>query len=318
MNEKKEGDIMKPRKIIIDCDPGHDDAMAILLAALHPQLSIEAITTVAGNVEIEKTTLNALKLCELGGAENVPVARGASGPLMRPLVTASEVHGMTGLDGTSLPEPNKSLDPRHGVDLLIEKILVEDKITLAAIGPLTNVALALIKCPEIKEHLDELVLMGGGTYGNITPVAEFNIYVDAEAAKVVFDSGIPVTVVGLDVTRKVLATPDIVEDIRNLHHPISDFIFDLFQYFHQIHEHDETTPSPPIHDVCAIAYCIDPSLFHTVPCRIDVETKGEFTYGMTVIDRRASESNARFAVGVDSEGIWDLLKGTIQATISSK
>ncbi|HET7578896.1 MAG TPA: nucleoside hydrolase [Bacillales bacterium] len=306
---------MRQRKMIIDCDPGYDDAVAILLAALHPEISIQAITTVAGNVEVDKTSRNALQLCELAGMPDVPVARGAVKPLMKPLTTAYEFHGETGLGGANLRQPEKQLEPDHAVDVLINKILSEDEITVVAVGPLTNIALALSKQPEIKERIDELIIMGGGSAGNITPAAEFNIFVDAEAAKTVFESGVPITLLSLDVTQEVLATPKIVDEIQGIHSPISEFITDLFQYFYQNHGR-----GPAMHDVCAVAYCIDPSIFQTVACHVDIETKGEFTYGMTVIDRsdRASKGkNVQFAIDVDQERFWKLLINSLQNAAST-
>ncbi len=301
------------RKVILDCDPGHDDAIAIILAASKiSNLKIEAITTVAGNVEVEKNTLNALKVCDIIGLENVPVAQGAERPLVKEREIAEEIHGETGLDGPVLPEnPTKKAIDKHGVDVIIEKILSSDNdITLVPTGPLTNIALAMIKEPKIIPKIKEIVLMGGGTFGNWTPAAEFNIYVDAEAAKVVFESGVPISMFGLDVTHQAIATDDIVKELSEIDNPIADFVIELLKFFSETYKEVFGFAGPPIHDACTVAYLIDPSIFQMNHVRVDIETKGEFTYGMTVVDTletTGKEPNVHFAYQLDSDKFWDLM-----------
>lgn len=303
------------RKMIIDCDPGHDDAIAILLAASSPNISIEAITVVAGNAEVEKTSINALKVCELAGLLDVPVASGASKPLFKARDTAPDIHGDSGMDGPALPFPKKQLEEIHAVDLMIDKLLASDgDITLVALGPLTNIALAIMRQPAIVPQIKEIVLMGGGTIGNKTPAAEFNIYVDAEAAKTVFESGVPITMAGLDLTHQTMATPDVIEKIMKIHHPVAQFVVELLEFFGRTYAEVFGFPGPPIHDACAVAYCIDPTIFTTGTCRVDIETKGEFTYGMTVIDMlgvTGREPNVNVAFELDQSKFWSMMLGAL-------
>src|SRR5215471_13187160 len=217
------------QKIILDCDPGHDDALAILLACASPELEVLGITTVAGNVPLDKTTYNALRVCEVAGLHHVPVFAGMSRPLVRKLYTAEHVHGKSGLEGPKFPEPTRSLDPRHAVEFIVDTVMHSDEpTTLVPTGPLTNIAAVLIREPQVVERVKEIVLMGGALYeGNVTPSAEFNIYVDPHAAKVVFDSGIPITMIGLDTTHQALATPERVAKMKALGTPISDIVVGL-------------------------------------------------------------------------------------------
>ncbi len=214
--------------VILDCDPGHDDAISIILAAskISP-LKIEAITTVAGNVDVGKNTLNALRVCDIAGLTEVPVAQGSSKPLLNKMEIAEEIHGETGLEGPALPnEPSKQAVDQHAVDLIISKVMASDgDITLVPTGPLTNIALAMIREPNIIPKIKEIVLMGGGTFGNWTPAAEFNIYVDAEAAKVVFESGVPITMFGLDVTHQALATQETVDELSEIDNPVAHLLW---------------------------------------------------------------------------------------------
>lgn len=273
------------KKVIIDCDPGHDDAMAILLAASDvSDLSIEAITTVAGNVGVDKNTINALRVCELAGLDDTLVAKGADRPLVREKLEAAHVHGKSGLDGTSLPEqPVKQTVDAHAVDVLIDKIMASDgDISIAAIGPLTNIALAMRKEPRIISRIKEIAVMGGGTYGNRTPAAEFNIYADAEAAKAVFESGTPITMFGLDVTHQALATDERMKQLAAINTPAATAVTDMLHFYSGAYK--GKFAGAALHDPCPIAYLIDPTMFQLENVRVDVETKGEFTYGMTVID----------------------------------
>lgn len=315
-DRRMEGTNMSEKmKLIIDCDPGHDDAIAILLAAGNPNVEVLAITTVAGNAEVEKTSVNALKVCEIGSLD-IPVAKGAGQPLVRKRETAPEIHGDSGMDGPLLPEPTKTLVDEHAVDLIIRELLNSDgDITLVPTGPLTNIALAMVKEPRILPKIQEIVLMGGALFGNKTPAAEFNIYVDAEAAKVVFESGVPITMAGLELTHQAMATPDIVDRIQAIDNPVSDFIVDLLKFFRGTYKEVFDFPGAPIHDACAVAYCIDPTVFTTKLQRVDVETKGEFTYGMTVVDVfgvMGREPNVKVAQVLDKEKFWAMLEDALK------
>ncbi|MDO6657709.1 nucleoside hydrolase [Anaerobacillus sp. 1_MG-2023] len=299
------------RKVILDCDPGHDDAISIILAASSDQIQIEGITTVAGNVDVEKTTLNALKVCDFIGLD-VPVARGAEQPLVKTREFAPDIHGDSGLDGPELPEvPKKMMIDQHAVDFIIERLLDSDgEITLVPTGPLTNIALAIEKEPAIVGKIREIVLMGGGTFGNWTPTAEFNIYVDAEAANVVFNSGVPVTMFGLDVTHQAITTPAILQEISSIGTNVSKFVGDLLEFFTKTYKEVFDFEGAPIHDACTVAYLIDESIFEFETVRVDIETKGEFTYGTTCVDRlhvTGRKPNVKFAHGINQEKFWGLL-----------
>lgn len=304
--------MMTTRKVILDCDPGHDDAIAIILAASKvSNVKIEAITTVAGNVEVEKNTLNALKVCDIIGLDDVPVAQGADRPLLKAREIAEEIHGETGLDGPELPEnPTKKAIDQHGVDLIIEKVLESDgDLTLVPTGPLTNIAMAIIREPKIVPKIKEIVLMGGGTFGNWTPAAEFNIWVDAEAAKVVFESGVPIAMFGLDVTHQAIATKDIIDDLAKIDNEVAHFVVELLKFFSKTYKEVFGFEGGPIHDACTVAYLIDPSIFEMKHVHVGIETKGELTYGMTVVDTLAvtgKQPNVHFASQLDSNKFWDL------------
>lgn len=303
------------RKIIIDCDPGHDDAIAILLAGANPGIELVGITTVAGNAEVEKTTVNALKVCEIAGLNDTPVAKGSPQPLVRNRETAADIHGDSGMDGPSLPSPTKTIVAEHAVDFMIQQILASDgDITLVPVGPLTNIAMAMRKEPAIMPKIREIVLMGGGTFGNWTPAAEFNIFVDAEAAKVVFESGVPLTMFGLDLTHKAQATPEIQERIKQIGNPVSEFVGELLQFFMHTYKEVFGFDGAPVHDACCVAYCIDPSIFSCRKLRVDIETKGEFSYGMTVVDMlgvTGKEPNVNVALDLDQEKFWELMVETL-------
>ncbi len=304
------------RKIILDCDPGHDDAVAILLAAIHPRIELIGITTVAGNAEIEKTTVNALKVCEIAGIPDVPVAQGAAQPLVRKRETAADIHGDSGMDGPSLPDPRKTVISEHAVDFIIRELLAGGgDITLVPTGPLTNIALAMRKEPAILPKIKEIVIMGGGTFGNWTPAAEFNIFVDAEAAKVVFESGVPITMFGLDLTHKALVTPEIRDRLQQIGNPVTDFVAELMQFFMYTYKEVFGMQGAPIHDACCVMYCMDPTVFECRKLRVDIETKGEFSYGMTVVDMlgvTGREPNVNVALNLDTERFWDLMVDTLK------
>jgi len=304
------------QRIILDCDPGHDDAIAILLAARSPALKLEAITTAAGNQTVEKTARNALRVCALAGIRDVPVAAGMDRPLVRELHIAPEIHGQSGLDGPELPEPDRALAPIHAVDLLIELLLASDgDITLVATAPLTNIATALRREPQIVPKIQQIVLMGGAMgLGNWTPAAEFNIYVDPEAAHVVFTCGRPITMIGLDVTHQAQATPEVRARIRSLATPVAWLVDDLLGFFAETYLRVFGFAAPPLHDPCAVAAVIDPTLVERKPMRVDIELRGEFTAGRTVCDvygTTGRPANAEVGVGIDAARFWDLLIETL-------
>lgn len=298
------------RNVILDCDPGHDDAISIIIAASKAsQLNILGITTVAGNVNVDKNTVNALKVCELLNLD-VPVIRGAERPLVKESEIAPEIHGDSGMDGPKLPEPSRKKADGHAVDFIIETVKhSEEKVTLVPTGPLTNIAFALMKEPSIKENIEEIVLMGGGTFGNWTPAAEFNIYVDGEAAKIVYESGLPVTMFGLDVTHQVIATKDIIEKVGHIDNEIAVFVKELLIFFGQMYENHFGFEGGPIHDACTTMYLTHPEIFQFINVNVTVETKGEATYGMTVIDlleTTGKSKNVKFATDVDKEEFWNV------------
>lgn len=295
--------------VILDCDPGHDDAIALLLAGAHADCELAAVTTVAGNQTVEKTTRNARRMLTLMDRPDIPVAAGMGEPLARDLTIADHVHGESGLDGPDLPEPGVSLDDRHAVDLLIDTIEERDGVTLVPVGPLTNVALALKRAPEIRDGIDEIVLMGGAIrHANITPAAEFNMYVDPEAAQYVFDSGLPVTMVGLDVTFESAVTPGEVEAIRDLGQTgsiVADFLDFAAEYYTSTHGLD----GYPIHDAVALAHVLE-GVVETEHMRVDVETASEFCDGRTICDiddRTNRPANAEVGVGLDRDRFVDVL-----------
>ena len=271
-------------KIILDCDPGHDDAIAILLAAGNPKIDLLGITTVSGNHNVENTTRNALSVCTAYGIK-VPVAKGSPGPLIIDQVLAVEIHGETGLDGPVLPPASFELDRRHAVDFIIDTVMAHEPktVTLVPVGPYTNIALAVRKDPRIVERVKKVVAMGGAyTRGNITPAAEFNIYGDPEAADVVFRANWDVTMVGLDLTHQALATPDLQDRVRAVGGPIAKFILDIWEFIDTTHGGLLQIPYPAVHDACCVAAMIDPSVFTTEKADIRVETSGRWTKGMTV------------------------------------
>jgi purine nucleosidase len=300
---------------ILDCDPGHDDAMAMILAAADPAIDLRAITTVAGNGPLDKVTLNARRVATLAGIENVPIAAGAAGPRRGELVTAPEVHGESALDGADLPEPTIDLDPRPAADLIVEVLNeAEAPLTLVPVGPLTNIAAVLERAP--REKITEIVLMGGSAErGNVTPAAEFNIFVDPEAADVVFSSGLPVTMVGLNLTHQALVTPEVVERLRALDTELARATVGWMTWFGSAYSQTERMPSPPLHDPCAVALLIDPTLIRCVDAFVAVETEGRHTRGMTVVDLHGvlgRPANARVAMELDADRFFDLVVGAVE------
>jgi len=299
---------MTPTPILIDCDPGHDDAIALLLALGSPEVELLGVTTVHGNQTLEKTTKNALRVLELAGRTDVPVAAGADRPLDRDLVVAAHVHGESGLDGPVLPEPTTEPVAQEAADFLAEKIV--DGTTLVPTGPLTNIALFLERHPGAAAKVAEIVLMGGAiAEGNMTPAAEFNIWADPEAAQAVFHSGIDVTMVGLDVTHRALLTSDDAERLRSTGR-IGAFVADLVEFFKVYHQETYGWDGAPIHDAVAVAEVIQPGLVTTRLRNVEIETVSELCRGRTVVDlwrRTDREPNARVGVGIDAEGFFRLL-----------
>ena len=311
-----------PKPVVIDCDPGHDDAVALLLAAQSDELGLRAVTTVAGNQTVEKTTTNALKVLTLAGRTDVPVAAGCEEPLVREFVSEHDVHGDSGLDGPELEEPAFETVDQHGVDLLIETVRESDvPVYLVPIGPLTNVAMAFRKAPDIVDDIERVVLMGGAVEeGNKTPVAEFNVYADAEAADIVFDADVDRTMVGLDVTRKARYSAARFDEMRALESEVADVVADLFEFYLEFHNRRFGWDSVPIHDACAVAEVISPGIVDTERARVEIETDGEHTYGQTVCDMQGvwdrtghkAEPNADVGHDIDKDGFFELLLGELE------
>src|SRR5437660_4662982 len=298
-------------KIILDCDPGHDDAIAILLAAHHPDIELLAITTVAGNQSVEKTTRNALKVCSLANIRDVPIAKGMDRPLVRPARHASDIHGESGMDGPNIPEPDIELVPQHGVDLLIELLMNSDgDITLVPTGPLTNIATAIRHEPAIVPKIKAISLMGGAIgLGNVTPSAEFNIWCDPEAADIVFACGRPITMVPLEVTHQALATPEVTARLRAAQRPVATFAADLLVFFADTYRNVFGFPAPPVHDPCAIVAVIDPTIVRTHMMRVEIETGGSWTAGRTVCDVYGTlhkEPQVQVGYALDVPRFWEM------------
>ncbi len=302
------------RKIIIDTDPGQDDAVAILLALASPELEVLGITAVAGNVPLALTQKNARIVCELAGKPDTLVFAGCDAPLSRPLVTAEHVHGKTGLDGPQMADPTMPLQDAHAVDWIIETLRAASprSVTLCPLGPLTNIATALTRAPDIKTAIAEIVLMGGGFFegGNITPAAEFNIFVDPEAADIVFRSGLPLTVMPLDVTHKALTTPAHIAGFRAMGTRVGDMVAAWTDFFERFDKEKYGSEGAPLHDPTVIAYLIAPELFSGRHINVEIETTSPLTLGMTVADWwRVSdrEPNCTFMGEIDADGFFDLL-----------
>lgn len=305
------------RKILLDCDPGHDDAVAMMLAWGNPSIELLGVTTVGGNQTLDKVTRNALSVATVVGMHDVPIAAGCRLPLVRPVEIAPDVHGDSGLDGVELPEPAVELDPRHGVDLIIETIMSNEPgtVTLVPTGPLTNIAMAARKEPRIVERVQEVVLMGGGYHvGNWSPVAEFNIKVDPEAAHIVFNEKWPIVMVGLDLTHQALATDEVAERIAAVPGSVSQFTLGLFTFFRKAYQDAQGFEFPPVHDPCTLAYLVDPTIVETVKVPVDVELNGSLTTGMTVADFRApapEDCHTKVATRLDAPRFWGLVVDAI-------
>ena len=306
---------MAPRKIIIDTDPGQDDAVAILLALASPEeIEVLGITAVAGNVPLELTARNARIICELAARPDIRVFAGCDRPLNRPLVTAEHVHGETGLNGPALPDPTMPLQDQHAVEFIIDTLKShrEGTVTLCPLGPLTNIATAFRNAPEIVHKIEEIVLMGGAYFevGNITPAAEFNIYVDPEAADAVFRSGAPITVMPLDVTHKALVTRPRNEAFRALGTRVGVAVAEMTDFFERFDKEKYKADGAPLHDPCVTAYLIRPQLFKGRHVNVQIETTSELTMGMTVADWwgvTSNPPNAAFMGDIDADGFFALL-----------
>ncbi len=303
------------KPIIIDCDPGQDDAINLLLAMSSPEeLQLLGITTVAGNVPLNLTERNARLMCDIAGRSDVPVFAGCDRPLLRPLVTAEEVHGRTGIDGIEIGEPKQALEAQHAVDFIIDTLrsAADQSVTLVPTGPLTNIAMALTKAPDIISKVDEIVLMGGAMRegGNYSPSAEFNILVDPHAAHVVFECGRPIVAMGLDVTHQVLATKQRIAKIRDVGNGPALATANMLSFFSRHDSAKYGNDGAPLHDPCTVAYLLKPDLFTGKQCNVAVEIQSELTMGHTAVDfwRGSNRSeNVLWMHTVDAEGFYNLL-----------
>ncbi|MFV0519403.1 MAG: nucleoside hydrolase [Lachnospirales bacterium] len=305
------------RKIILDCDPGHDDAIAILLAGKSEKIDLLGITIASGNQTNEKTTANALNICNYLGI-NVPISSGCVGPIVKDKQDISpEIHGETGLDGPTFQEHNKKTTGIHAVNFIIDTVLKsKEKVTIVITGPMTNVAMAIRLEPSILKNIDEFVVMGGCyQLGNVTPAAEFNIYADADAAHIVFTSGVPVVMVGLDVTRKVLCLPSVIERMVKINNSASKLFEDLMKFFNKTQKEVFGWEGGPLHDPLTIAYLIDPSVLTTKEVYTEIDIRGVQSYGRTNCDffgLSDKPSNTFIAVEVDVEKFWDIVEDGIK------
>ena len=304
----------QPQSLIIDTDPGQDDAVAILLALASPEINLLGITTVAGNVPLALTQENARKICDLAGRTDMQVFAGLDRPLVRPLVTAEHVHGRTGLDGPVLPDPETPLQEQHAVDYIIDTLRREPtgSVTLAPIGPLSNIAMAMQRAPDIIPRIRQIILMGGAYFevGNITPAAEFNIYVDPHAAQIVFASGVPVIMMPLDVTHKALTRTDRVAALRAIGNRTGVAVAEMLEFFERFDEAKYGSDGGPLHDPCTVAYVIAPDIFNGRPCNVEIETASPLTMGMTVVDwwQVSSRPHNALVIGdLDADRFFELI-----------
>ena len=306
-----------PTQVIIDCDPGHDDVFAIWLAAGHPDIDLLAITTVSGNGYLEHTTMNARVACTVGGITGVPVSAGADRPILRQATPATWIHGDNALGGPDLPDPTVPLDPRAALQLISDTLrAAAEPVTLVPTGPLTNIATLLLAEPALKAKIKEIVWMGGSTgRGNIGAYPEFNAWADPEAADIVVRSGIPFTMVGLNITHQALVTDEVIERIGAIGNATSAFGVELLRFFSASYQEVEGIPGP-LHDPVAVAMVIDRAVATTVHTRVDVETKGTETAGATCVDLHnmlRREPNAHVAMELDVACFWSLVEDSIRA-----
>jgi inosine-uridine nucleoside N-ribohydrolase len=298
--------------IILDCDPGHDDALAIMLAAAHPAVELLAISTVAGNQTLDKTTRNARRVCDVARIAGVPIVSGRADPLRGERIVAQDVHGVSGLDGPTFGEPVTPVVSADGIGYLRDLLRARvEPVTVVATGPLTNIAAMLLAAPDVASVIDRVVFMGGSTgQGNVTPYAEFNVHADPEAADVVLHSGVPVVMCGLNVTHQALADEVVVERIDAVGSPLAQVCVELLTFFGGTYREIWGFPAPPLHDPVAVALVADPTVVQTVRTRVDIELSGTHTRGATVVDlyaRTGRPPNAEVAVGLDTARFWDMI-----------
>lgn len=310
---------MAPRPIIIDCDPGQDDAVALFLALSSPdELEVIGVTTVAGNVPLELTQRNARMMCDIAGRNDIRVFSGCEKPMVRDAITAEYIHGKTGIDGVDVFEPETPLQDQHAVEFIIETLLAadDDSITLVPTGPLSNIGTAIEKEPAILRYVKEIVVMGGAMRegGNRSPSAEFNILVDPHAAEIVFNCGRPITAMGLDVTHQVLSTRERVAGIRALNNSVATATADMLSFFHRHDTKKYGSEGAPLHDPCTVAWLLEPELFKTKMCNVSIETTSELTMGHTAVDFwhvTDRPHNADWTYAVDADGFYELLTGRL-------
>lgn len=306
-----------PVPVILDCDPGHDDAMAILLAAANPALELLGITTVSGNGSLQKVTYNAARICALANI-NVPIAMGANDPMVGKASAAPSIHGSTALDGAQLPEPTHELSPLSAIELIAHLVRsCDEKVTLIPTGPLTNIAMFLNAYPDLHDRIEHISFMGGSTErGNWTPYAEFNIWADPEAADIVLKSGLPLIMSGLNITHQALATSEILERIANLDTKLAHTIVDLLKFFAQTYRDVFAMPDPPVHDPVAVALIIDRSVAELVMAPVSIELNGDLTRGATVVDlygTTAQMANVEVAMKLDVDKFWNIMIAAIDS-----
>lgn len=296
-------------QIVLDCDPGHDDAFAILLAAASKEIELLGVTTVVGNSYLENTTNNARRILDLFDID-VPVFAGAAKPLIRNIVVAPNIHGQSGLDGAEIPPAKRKIEKMHAVDFIADMVEKYEGVVLVPTGPLTNIAIFLLKYPKLAHRVSRIVLMGGGiAFGNVTPVAEFNIFADPEAAKIVFRSGIPIVMAPLDLTHQVVATEAEASRLRTFG-PKFEILADLLMFFKSTYKKVFNIDGAILHDPCTVMYLIHPEIFESKEYSVDVETKGELTYGQTVVDlwrTTGNQPNAEILLKVDRERFFEIL-----------
>ena len=306
---------MSRQRIIIDCDPGQDDAVALFLAMASPEeLEILGITAVAGNVPLELTQRNVRLMCDIAGRPDIPVFAGCDRPMVRELLTAEKVHGKTGIDGIEIGEPGTRLQETHAVDFIVEALRAaeDESVTLVPTGPLTNIGTVIDRAPDVLPKIRQLVIMGGAMRegGNYSPSAEFNILVDPHAAHIVFSCGRPITSMGLDVTHQVLSTRDRVERIRQLDNPVAEATAGMLGFFERHDSRKYGVEGAPLHDPCTIAWLLEPGLFDGKFCNLSVETRSELTMGHTAVDFwhvTDRPPNVNWIYSVDAVGFYDLL-----------
>lgn len=300
--------------VVIDCDPGQDDAMMLFLALNAPELDIRGIVAVAGNVPLDKTERNLRMIVEIAGRDDIPLYSGCIRPMMRDLVTAEYVHGKTGINGIDVFSPKTQMQDQHGVDFIVENLrgAKDDEVTIVATGPLTNIGMALIKAPDIAGKIKQIVIMGGASFeaGNVTPSAEFNIYVDPHACDVVLKCGRPIIMFGLDVTHKVMTTPQRVDAVRAINNKVAQAAAGMLDFFGKHDSEKYQSKGAPLHDPCTVAWLIKPELFKLKPCHVAVETMSELTLGHTAVDFwgvTGNPANVQWAHDVDADGFFNLL-----------